>query len=101
MIGLDNPSPGNKQGGLTNILEKSLGAVAKGGTAGEALRAFNRDPVVMESLEKASIKVRDQARDGGADANHPNNWAPRGSLGLFLTRGRSSFRNVEIEPLSP
>lgn len=28
----DNPSPGNKYGGLTNILEKSLGAVAKGGT---------------------------------------------------------------------
>ena len=27
----DNPSPGNKEGGLTNILEKSLGAVAKGG----------------------------------------------------------------------
>ncbi|MBI4890534.1 MAG: altronate dehydratase [Acidobacteria bacterium] len=28
----DNPSPGNKEGGLSNILEKSLGAVAKGGT---------------------------------------------------------------------
>ncbi len=28
----DNPSPGNKEGGLTNILEKSLGAVAKGGS---------------------------------------------------------------------
>jgi altronate hydrolase len=28
----DNPSPGNKEGGLTNILEKSLGAVAKAGT---------------------------------------------------------------------
>jgi altronate hydrolase len=28
----DNPSPGNKEGGLTTILEKSLGAVAKGGT---------------------------------------------------------------------
>ena len=28
----DNPSPGNKEGGLTNILEKSLGAAAKGGT---------------------------------------------------------------------
>jgi altronate hydrolase len=28
----NNPSPGNKQGGLTTILEKSLGAVAKGGT---------------------------------------------------------------------
>ena len=27
-----NPSPGNKAGGITTILEKSLGAVAKGGT---------------------------------------------------------------------
>jgi len=33
----NNPSPGNKAGGLTTILEKSLGAVAKGGTT--ALRA--------------------------------------------------------------
>jgi altronate hydrolase len=29
----NNPSPGNKQGGLTTILEKSLGATAKGGTS--------------------------------------------------------------------
>jgi len=29
----DNPAPGNKEGGLSNILEKSLGAVAKGGTS--------------------------------------------------------------------
>ncbi|QQA41602.1 UxaA family hydrolase [Pelagovum pacificum] len=29
----NNPSPGNKLGGLTTILEKSLGAVAKGGSA--------------------------------------------------------------------
>jgi len=29
----NNPSPGNKAGGLTTILEKSLGAVAKGGRA--------------------------------------------------------------------
>jgi altronate dehydratase len=28
-----NPSPGNKAGGLTNIAEKSLGAVAKAGTS--------------------------------------------------------------------
>jgi altronate hydrolase len=27
-----NPSPGNKAGGITTILEKSLGAIAKGGT---------------------------------------------------------------------
>jgi len=29
----NNPSPGNKRGGLTTILEKSLGAAAKGGSA--------------------------------------------------------------------
>ncbi|MGH9105110.1 MAG: UxaA family hydrolase, partial [Acidimicrobiales bacterium] len=29
----NNPSPGNKDGGLTTILEKSLGAVAKGGSS--------------------------------------------------------------------
>jgi len=29
----NNPAPGNKKGGLTTILEKSLGAVAKGGNA--------------------------------------------------------------------
>jgi altronate hydrolase len=29
----DNPTPGNKAGGLSNILEKSLGAVAKAGTS--------------------------------------------------------------------
>ncbi|MGZ2259513.1 UxaA family hydrolase [Roseobacter sp. A03A-229] len=29
----NNPSPGNKAGGLTTILEKSLGAAAKGGTS--------------------------------------------------------------------
>lgn len=30
----NNPSPGNKAGGLTTILEKSLGAVAKAGSTG-------------------------------------------------------------------
>ena len=29
----NNPSPGNKQGGITTILEKSLGAVSKGGSS--------------------------------------------------------------------
>ncbi len=28
----NNPSPGNKEGGLTTIYEKSLGAIAKAGT---------------------------------------------------------------------
>ena len=36
----NNPGPGNKRGGLSTILEKSLGAAAKGGTT--PLRAVYR-----------------------------------------------------------
>jgi altronate hydrolase len=46
----NNPSPGNKLGGLTTILEKSLGAAAKGGTT--TLRAVYRyaEPVTEKGL---------------------------------------------------
>jgi len=44
----NNPSVGNKKGGLTTIYEKSLGAIAKGGTT--ALRA------VYEYAEKVTEK---------------------------------------------
>lgn len=51
----NNPSPGNKAGGLTTILEKSLGAVAKGGTSpltdviGYAEQTTSRGLVFMDS----------------------------------------------------
>jgi altronate hydrolase len=51
----NNPSPGNKAGGLTTILEKSLGAVAKGGTTNlvevvdYAQRPTNRGFVFMDT----------------------------------------------------
>jgi altronate hydrolase len=51
----NNPSPGNKDGGLTTILEKSLGAVAKGGTTtlrqvvGYAERPTERGLVFMDT----------------------------------------------------
>ncbi|MFN5511954.1 MAG: UxaA family hydrolase [Burkholderiales bacterium] len=46
----NNPSPGNKAGGLTTILEKSLGAVAKAGTTN--LMAVNEyaEPVNAQGL---------------------------------------------------
>ncbi len=46
----NNPSPGNKEGGLTTILEKSLGAVAKGGST--ALQAVYRyaEPVTAKGF---------------------------------------------------
>ncbi|MGH8429420.1 MAG: altronate dehydratase, partial [Solimonas sp.] len=42
----NNPSPGNKAGGLTTILEKSLGAVAKGGQADLAAVYEYAEPVL-------------------------------------------------------
>jgi altronate hydrolase len=46
----NNPSPGNKAGGLTTIYEKSLGAVAKGGST--ALRGVFRyaEPVTAKGF---------------------------------------------------
>lgn len=46
----NNPTPGNKAGGLTTILEKSLGAAAKGGTMNlEAVYEF-AEPVTRKGF---------------------------------------------------
>ena len=42
----NNPSPGNKQGGITTILEKSLGAAAKGGATPLAAVYDYAEPVL-------------------------------------------------------
>jgi altronate hydrolase len=46
----NNPSPGNKVGGLTTILEKSLGAVAKGGSSGLMAVVEYAKPVQAQGL---------------------------------------------------
>jgi altronate hydrolase len=46
----NNPSPGNKAGGLTTILEKSLGAAAKGGTSPLADVALYAEKVTSKGL---------------------------------------------------
>ncbi len=49
--GMDNnPSPGNKAGGITTILEKSLGAVAKGGTTALTAVYGYAEPVTDRGL---------------------------------------------------
>ena len=51
----ENPSPGNRQGGITTLEEKSLGAVQKGGTAAVTQivryggRASAKGLVILES----------------------------------------------------
>jgi altronate hydrolase len=46
----NNPSPGNKAGGLTTILEKSLGAVAKAGSSNLADVVEYAQPVTSHGL---------------------------------------------------
>ena len=46
----NNPSPGNKAGGITTILEKSLGAVAKGGNSGLMDVVEYAEPVAAHGL---------------------------------------------------
>jgi altronate hydrolase len=46
----NNPSPGNKDGGLTTIYEKSLGAVAKGGSQALSGVFLYGEPVTAKGL---------------------------------------------------
>ena len=46
----NNPSAGNKEGGLTNIFEKSLGAVAKGGQSPLAAVYLYAEPILTSGF---------------------------------------------------
>jgi len=46
----NNPAPGNKEGGLTTIFEKSLGAVAKAGTAPLSAVVEYAEPIRVRGL---------------------------------------------------
>ncbi|NHN36806.1 altronate dehydratase [Pseudomaricurvus alcaniphilus] len=66
----NNPSPGNKAGGLTTILEKSLGAQAKGGTSPlnavyqYAEPVTERGLVIMDSPGYDPVSVTGQMASG-------------------------------------
>ena len=67
----NNPSPGNKAGGLTTILEKSLGAVAKGGTTNLVDVYEYAEPVTAKGfvyMDTPGLRpgVRDRARSRAA-----------------------------------
>ena len=46
----NNPSPGNKEGGLTTIYEKSLGAIAKGGSTAMVDVVHYAEPVLAKGF---------------------------------------------------
>ena len=68
----NNPAPGNKAGGLTTILEKSLGAVSKGGTT--ALQSVLRyaEPVPGPGLHFMDSPGYDPASITGEVASGAN-----------------------------
>jgi altronate hydrolase len=78
----NNPSPGNKAGGLTTILEKSLGAVAKGGTSN--LEA------VYEYAEKVSARGFVYMDTPGYDPVSATGQVAGGANMICFTTGRGS-----------
>ena len=86
----NNPSPGNKAGGLTTILEKSLGAAAKGGTT--TLNAVYRyaEPVTAKGFVYMDTPGYDPVSATGQVAGGANI--------LAFTTGRGSAYGCKPTP---
>ena len=86
----NNPSPGNKAGGLTNIVEKSLGAVVKGGST-------NLVDVVRyaEPINTPGLVVMDGP---GFDPVSATGQVASGANVLCFTTGRGSVFGCKPTP---
>jgi altronate hydrolase len=86
----NNPSPGNKAGGLTTILEKSLGAAAKGGTT--TLRAVYQ---YAEPIKEKGFVFMDTP---GFDPVGATGQVAGGSNVMCFTTGRGSAFGCKPTP---
>ncbi len=86
----NNPSPGNKAGGLTTILEKSLGAAAKGGTT--TLRGVFR---YAERVDTKGFVFMDTP---GYDPTSATGQVAGGANVLCFTTGRGSAYGCKPTP---
>ena len=86
----NNPSPGNKAGGLTTILEKSLGAAAKGGTT--TLRGVYR---YAEKVDAKGFVFMDTP---GYDPVSATGQIAGGANLLAFTTGRGSAFGAKPTP---
>ena len=86
----NNPSPGNKAGGLTTILEKSLGAAAKGGT--RDLKAVYR---YAERVSERGFVFMDTP---GYDPVSATGQVAGGANVLCFTTGRGSAYGCKPTP---
>jgi altronate hydrolase len=78
----ENPSPGNKEGGLTTLEEKSLGAVQKGGSA-----TVSR---VLRYGETASTDGLSLLESPGNDGVSSTAMVASGATALLFTTGRGT-----------
>lgn len=86
----NNPSPGNKAGGLTTILEKSLGAVAKAGSA--ELRAVYQ---YAEPISEPGLGFMDTP---GYDPVSVTGLVAGGANVVVFTTGRGSVLGCKPTP---
>ncbi len=86
----NNPSPGNKKGGLTTILEKSLGAVAKGGTAPLAGVYKFAEPITTQGFVYMDSPGYDPCSVTGQIAS--------GATMIVFTTGRGSVSGYKPSP---
>ncbi len=86
----NNPSVGNKKGGLTTIYEKSLGAVAKGGST--ALRD------VVQYAERSKERGFIFMDTPGFDAVSVTGLVAGGSNVIVFTTGRGSCLGIKPVP---
>ncbi|MGP9685728.1 UxaA family hydrolase [Halomonas sp. AOP25-F1-15] len=86
----NNPSPGNKAGGLSTILEKSLGAVAKGGSS-----SLND---VLQYAEKITARGFNFMDSPGYDPISVTGQIASGSTVVCFTTGRGSVSGFKPAP---
>jgi altronate hydrolase len=93
----NNPSPGNKLGGLTTILEKSLGAAAKGGTTPLNAVYNYADPVTEKGFVFMDTPGYDPVSATGQVAGGANMLSSRPAVALPMAasrRPRSRSRRI-------
>lgn len=86
----NNPSPGNKAGGLTTIYEKSLGAIAKGGTSPLVDVILYAEPIKSKGFVVMDTPGYDPVSMTGLAAGGAN-------VGVFTT-GRGSVFGCKPMP---